>query len=181
MSLATYAAHLLPADFHEVVWPNQAGGEVVYAHLVRTWVKKLGPCQVLIVKHTADAPVSQARFWATNRCHDTLDRVVAAAAQRWAIEALFADFKELIGSDHYQVRSAQAITRFWALGLCIYQYLDERRVQLQHERGRHVTLGEARAWIRERHADHVLDWVLEQSEAGVGVDQIRCQLRPALA
>jgi hypothetical protein len=181
MSLATYATRLLPADFHEVVWPNQAGGEVVYALLVRTWVKKLGPCQVLIVKHTADAPASQARFWATNRCHDTLDRVVAAAAQRWAIEALFADFKELIGSDHYQVRSAQAITRFWALGLCVYQYLDEQRVQLQHERGRHVTLGEARAWIRDRQADHLLGWVLEQFEAGIGVDQIRCQLKPALA
>jgi len=46
-----------------------------------------------------------------------VEQVVGHAAQRWDIEVLF-DFKELVGSDHYQVRSAQGIVRFWALG-CI--------------------------------------------------------------
>ena len=34
-------------------------------------------------------------------------QAVAVAAQRWTVETLFADFKELMGSDQYQVRSAQ--------------------------------------------------------------------------
>jgi hypothetical protein len=181
MSLAQYAAALMPADFEAVVWPNQDGGEGVYAHLIQAWIKKLGPCQVLIVKPAADAPASQARYWATNRCHDPLEQVVTAAARRWAIEALFADFKELMGSDQYQVRSARAITRFWALGLCVYQYLDEQRARLEDERACHVTLGEARAWVREQHADHLLDWLFDRFETGASLDQIRRQLKPAVA
>ena len=56
---------------------------------------------------------------------------MAAVATRWTIEALFADLKELMGSDQYQIRSARAIVRFWAFALCLYQYLDEKRVRLR--------------------------------------------------
>jgi hypothetical protein len=48
-------------------------------------------------------------------------------ALRWTVETLFADFKELMGSDQYQLHSAEAILRFWALGLCLYQFLDSLR------------------------------------------------------
>jgi hypothetical protein len=180
-SLAAYAAGVAAADFQAVVWPTQEGGKAVYAHLVRTRVKKLGACQVLIVKPSADAPVSQARFWVTSRVQDTLEQVVAVAAQRWGVETLFADFKELMGSDQYQVRSAQAIVRFWALGLCLYQYLDEVRTCLQQERGRHVTLGEARAWVRDRHAALLIDWVVAQVCRGASAAQVRQALQPAVA
>jgi hypothetical protein len=37
------------------------------------------------------------------------DTLVAQIAQRWDIEVLFADVKELSGLDHYQLMSAQAI------------------------------------------------------------------------
>jgi len=181
LSLADYAASLTPKDFQAVVWPNQGGGQMVYGHLIRTRVKKLGPCQVLIVKPAAEAPQSQVRYWATSRLLDSLEQVVAAAAQRWTVEALFADFKELMGSDHYQLRSAQAIVRFWALGLCLYQYLDEQRLRLQRECGRHVTLGETRTWVRKRHSDLLLRWLCLQFAAGADATQVRCQLRPALA
>ena len=181
LSLADYAAGRTLKDFQAVVWPNQEGGQMVYGHLIRTRVKKLGACQVLIVKPTADAPQSQARYWATSRLQDNLEQVVAAAAQRWTVEALFADLKELMGSDHYQLRSAQAIVRFWALGLCLYQYLDEQRLRLQRECGRHVTLGEVRTWVRERHSDLLLRWLSLQFAAGADTTQVRCQLRPALA
>lgn len=91
----TDSATSLPSDsFAPVVWPNQEGGEIVYGHLVCTKVKKLGACQVLIVKPTLDAPRSQCRYWVTSRIKDTLDQVVAAAATRWTIESLFADLKE---------------------------------------------------------------------------------------
>lgn len=176
-----YAAGLTPDDFQPVCWPSQEGGRQVYAHLVRTRVKKLGACQVLIVKSTPDAAPAEPRYWVTSRLHDSLQQVIAAAAMRWTIETLFADFKELMGADHYQVRSAQAILRFWALGLVLYQYLDEQRVRLAAERGRHVTMGEARTWVRQQHQDLLLDWIIDQAASGVPTDQIRQRLKPALA
>lgn len=176
-----YAAGLTPDDFQPVVWPSQDVGRQVYGHLVRTRIKKLGACQVLIVRSALDAPLSETRYWVTSRLHDSLEQVVAAAAMRWTIETLFADFKELMGADHYQVRSVQAILRFWALGLFLYQYLDEQRFQLEAERGRHVTLGETRTWIRQQLADLLLDWIVQQATAGVSPDHLRNRLHPALA
>ena len=180
ISLKDVVATLPPESFQAVVWPNQDGGHTVYAHLIRTWVKKLGPCQVLIVKPTADAPLKDTRFWATSRLSDSLDQVVAAAAQRWDIEVLFADSKELMGSDQYQVRTAEAIVRFWALGLCLYQYLDEQRLRLQEQDGRRRTLGEVRAWVREQHATLLLDWIHHRVQEGDSQEQIRQRLKPAV-
>ena len=45
-----YAEELTNDAFKPVTWPNQEGGQTVYACLLRTKVKKLGACQVLIVK-----------------------------------------------------------------------------------------------------------------------------------
>ena len=180
LSIADYAAQLAPADFQPVCWPNQDGGQIVYGHLIRTRVKKLGACQILVVKPQAAAPTQHYRYWVTSRLTDTLDQVVAAAATRWTIEVLFADLKELMGSDQYQVRSAQAIVRFWALGLCLYQYLDEQRTRLQAQRQRALSLGETRTWLRQQHSDLLLDWLGQQFAAGASVDQVRTQLRPAM-
>jgi len=86
-----------------------------------------------------------------------------------------------MGADHYQVRSAQAILRFWALGLFLYQYLDEQRVHLQRELGRHVTMGETRSWVRQQHDDLLLTWIVHQATNGASTAQIRARLTPALA
>ena len=86
-----------------------------------------------------------------------------------------------MGADHYQVRSAQAILRFWALGLFLYQYLDEQRVYLKSQRGRHVTLGEVRTQVRQQHGDLLLEWIAQQVTNGISIDHIRDRLRPALA
>lgn len=55
-------------------------------------------------------------------------------ATRWDIEVLFADTKELLGLDHYQLMSALAIQRFWALVMVAYFYLDTERDRLQRRR-----------------------------------------------
>ncbi|MCB9155360.1 MAG: transposase [Caldilineae bacterium] len=175
-----YAAGLTPDDFQPVLWPSIEGGRWVYGYLVRTRIKKLGACQVLIVKPEPDAPPGAARYWVTSRLTDSLAQVVAAVAMRWVIEVLFADFKELLGADHYQVRSAQAIVRFWAIGLFLYQYLDEQRVSLQRQRGVHVTLGETRTWVRQQHTDLLLNWIVHQAAQGVSAAHIQDCLRPAL-
>jgi hypothetical protein len=175
-----YAAGLTPDDFEAVLWPTEEGDKVVYAHLVKTWVRGLGPCQVLIVKPDPDDDLEQTRYWATSRLDDTLEQVVGHVAQRWTIETLFADFKELMGSDHYQMRSARAIVRFWALGLCLYQFLDEVRATHRRLWGEHLTLGQARQQVRESHREGLLDWIFDQIETGVTRNEIRQALQPAM-
>ena len=91
-------------------------GKTVYAHLLRTRVKKLGACQVLIIREKQNDPNSSTRFFATTRLKDSVEQVVDAAAKRWTVETLFADFKELMGSDQYQLHSAEAIRAFGRWG-----------------------------------------------------------------
>jgi hypothetical protein len=175
-----YAATLPKDVFQPVVWPNQEGGQTVYAYLIRTKVKKLGACQVLIVKTSPDDPAEKARFYVTTCLADTLEQVVRAMALRWTVETLFADFKELMGSDQYQLHSAEAIIRFWALGLCLYQFLDSLRHQLKRIYLKDFTLGETLAWVRERNEMHKIIWVCRQASAGTTPQSIQAYLTPAL-
>jgi len=175
-----YAAGLTADDFEEVLWPTEEGDKMVYAHLVKTWVRGLGPCQVLIVKLHLDDDLEDTRYWATSRLEGTLEQVIGHVAQRWTIEVLFADFKELMGSDHYQMRSARGIVRFWALGLCLYQFLDEVRATHRRAWGEHLTLGQARQQIRESHWEGLLDWIFEQVQAGATRNELRQALQPAM-
>lgn len=171
----------LPADhLQPIQWPSQKGEVVVYAYLLRTRVKKLGACQVLIVKPNAEANGDQARFYITTRLHDSLVQVVQTVALRWGVETLFADFKELMGSDQYQLHSADAILRFWALGLCLYQYLDSLRHRLERLNQRHVTMGETLAWLRQRHENLRVNWICLLAGKGVQTPQIRAVLTPAI-
>ena len=175
-----YASELAPDAFQPVVWPNQEGGQTVYACLIRTKVKKLGACQVLIVKTAADDPDEDARFYITTRLPDSLEQVVCAMALRWTVETLFADFKELMGSDHYQLHSAEAILRFWALGLCLYQFLDSLRHHLRRIYQPNITLGETLNWVRERNELSKLSWIHRQATHGASVQKIQSHLAPAL-
>lgn len=180
-TVSEYADSLTGEDFQAVIWPNQNGGQTVYAHLLRTRVKKLGACQVLIIREEQNDPNSSTRIFATTRLKDNLEQVVDAAAKRWTVETLFADFKELMGSDQYQLHSAEAIRRFWALGLCLYQYLDSLRHRLQRLENHHISLGEVRAWVIDRHDDRQLDWIWHQAKQGVKPAVIKHVLRPALS
>jgi len=175
-----YAATLPKEAFQPVVWPNQEGGQTVYAQLIRTKVKKLGACQVLIVNTSPDDPGEKARFYVTTRLSDSLEQVVQAMALRWTVETLFADFKELMGSDQYQLHSAEAIIRFWALGLCLYQYLDSLRHLLKKMYQQDFTLGETLNWLRERNTQILLKWVCHQVIDGTTVQQILDYSAPAL-
>lgn len=180
MHLDAFADQLSDDQFQPVEWPSQDGDLTVYAYLIRTRVKKLGACQVLIVKPAADAPKSKARFYITTRLDDSLEQVVHAVALRWTVETLFADFKELMGSDQYQLHSAKAILRFWALGLCLYQYLDSLRHRLSRFHHQKVTLGETLTWLRQRQTDLALSEIHHLSVSGVRLPIIRSLFAPAL-
>ena len=166
MRLDDFAAELPADQFQPIQWPSQEGEVVVYVYLMRTRVKKLGVCQVLIVKPTTESNGDQARFYMTTRLEDPLEQVVQTVALRWGVETFFADFKELMGSDQYQLHSAEAILRFWALGLCLYQYLDSLRHRLERLNHRHVTLGETLAWLRQRHEDLRVNWICTLTISG---------------
>ena len=180
MRLDDFAAELPADQFQPIQWPSQEGEVVVYVYLMRTRVKKLGVCQVLIVKPTTESNGDQARFYMTTRLEDPPEQVVQTVALRWGVETFFADFKELMGSDQYQLHSAEAILRFWALGLCLYQYLDSLRHRLERLNHRHVTLGETLAWLRQRHEDLRVNWICTLTISGFQPRSIRAALAPAL-
>src|SRR2546421_5419428 len=82
--------------------------------------------------------------------------LLAHIAARWDIEVLFADGKEELGLDQYQLMSATALVRFWTLAMLAYVFLEEERHRLQEQ------------W----HRRHVLDWLHGQFQSGVEPDAL---------
>jgi SRSO17 transposase len=166
-SLADYAASLTDADYQLITWPSQ-GEEPrqVWVHVVSTRVRKLYRCQVVIVRASLDAPLKEARFWASSDLAADATRLLAHIAARWDVEVLFADCKEQLGLDQYQVMSSTAIVRFWTLALAAYAFLDEERDRLGQEWKRHVTIGDARREVQRVHWCHLIDWMHQQFQQG---------------
>ena len=146
-------------------WPR--GGKKVYVHILTTSVRKLYRCQIVIVRHALDAPLSQARYWASSDLEAPTEALLAHISARWNIEVLFSDGKEELGLDHYQLMSASAILRFWTLALLAYIFLEEEQQRLQSAWHRPVTIGEARREIQRRHRRQVLEWLHHQFLSGV--------------
>jgi hypothetical protein len=167
-SLSAYASQLTDTDYQQMSWPSQGDQpRQVWVHVVRSRVRKLYRCQVVIVRETLDAPLSEARFWASSDlAADTLG-LLGHIAARWDVEVLFADGKELVGLDQYQVLSTTALVRFWTLALAGYAFLDEERDRLRQRWRRHVTIGEARREVQRVHWHHLIIWMHRQFLAGV--------------
>jgi hypothetical protein len=99
-----YLASLTEQDFGQVGWPR--GGKTVYVHVVTTNVRKLYRCQVVIVRHSLSALLSQVRYWASSDLEATPEALLAHISARWDIEVLFADGKEELGLDQCVPRCA---------------------------------------------------------------------------
>jgi hypothetical protein len=166
--LSAYVAGLPSDAFVAVPWR----GRLVAAHLVRTFVYKLGACQVLVVKEAPDAPVATARCWATSDLDADAATVAGHAATRWDVETYLEDSKELLGLDHYQLTSAVAVERFWHLLACAYLYLDEARARLAAAGQGDATLGDALRTEQRAHRRHLLEWLQTQFQHGVSVDEV---------
>jgi hypothetical protein len=177
-SLAAYAAGLTADDFPEVAWPHEDGtSRLVYAHLVRTFVKHLGACQVLIVRESLDQSLKAVRYWATSEVQADLAAVVGWAAQRWTIEQFIADVKEEFGTDHYQIRSALGIVRFWHLAFLGYFYLEEERMKRQAATNQPaLSIGQTRGGLQERHQRLLLGWIGTRFAEGLTSEQIHALL-----
>ena len=93
-------------------------------------------------------------------------------AVRWTIEVFFEDVKDLLGSDHYQLMSAEAILRFWTLIACLSCFLDEQRATQKDL----ATWGEARRAIQLEHQRNLLTWLETQFQTGLSARQIEVRL-----
>jgi SRSO17 transposase len=161
--LSEYAASLTPDQFTEGIWPSAAGGNPVFVHRVCTLVKKLGACQVLIVRPSADASLKQTRYFVSSLLEADTQTLLEILAIRWKIETFFDDLKELFGSDHYQMMSRSSILRFWTLACCAYQFLEEQRA----ERGMAgKSIGTLRRQIEKEHQSHLLEWLRQSFQSG---------------
>ncbi len=107
--LSDYTAKLCASDYRQLKWPK--GNDQVYVHVVTTRVRKLYRCQVVIVRQSLEAPLSQARYWASSDLQADPATLLLHIAARWDIEVLFGDGKEELGLDQYQLMSATAMVR----------------------------------------------------------------------
>jgi SRSO17 transposase len=162
-----YAAGLLPDHYQKVVWPSQSEQREVYVHVVRTRVRKLYTCQLVITRPTLDCPAKEVRYWASSDLEADLLTLVKHIAARWDVEVLFGDTKGLLGLDHYQLMDATAILRFWTLIMAAYLFLDEERARLRDLWHCHVTIGDARREVQRCHWLHFLDWLHQQFSSGL--------------
>jgi hypothetical protein len=159
-----------------VSWPTQTTARQVYVPVVSTRVKKLYRSQVVIVRESLQAPLSQARYFASSDLEADVDTLLQHLTARWDIEVLFGDVKELLGLDQYQLMSASAILRFWTLVMVAYTFLDEERERLRQQTQRAVTIGDARREVQRRHRRHLLHWLHEQFQAGITPEALCDQL-----
>jgi len=165
--LDTYAASLLPEQWRRVQWPNQKGTRWVDVHVVSTRIKKLYRCQLVIVRGQVEEDEEETiRFWASSDLTADLETLIGHIATRWDIEVLFADTKEILGLDQYQLMSATAIRRFWTLVMLAYFFLDQERDRQQRQTGQHVTIGDAWRQIQSMHWCHFIDWIYQQFNFG---------------
>lgn len=169
--LDEYAAGLSTADYQRVVWPSSSGGHTVWVHVVRTRVRKLYTCQVILVRESLDGPGSGVRYWASSDLLADRAGLVGHIAARWGIEVLIAEVKEL-GLDQYQVLSAEGIVRWWTLVLAVYIFLEEQRARLVAEGGAYVTIGATRRAMQARHRRNLLDWLFVRFQHGDTPDDV---------
>lgn len=172
LSLAEYAAQLQPEDWQEATWPSQQGEQKVYVHALRTHIRKLGPVLLLITCHNPNAPTQSIRYWGSTLVEADPQTVINILAIRWSIEVFFEDAKDLLGSDHYQLMTAEAIVRFWTLIACLSCFLEEQRAAHDHL----ATWGDARRAIQQEHQRNLLSWLQTQFQAGLTPEQIGSQL-----
>ncbi len=173
LPLSEYAAGLTPQDWTEVVWPSAQGGQKMYAHLLHSWVRKLGPVLLLITCYDPDQPLKNVRYWGSTVMDLEAQALVDILAVRWEIETFFEYDKDLLGSDQYQVMTSQAILRFWTLTACLMAFLEEQRA---FDPDPTLTCGDIRHRIQEDHRRNFLSWLETRFRTGSSVEQVCEQL-----
>jgi hypothetical protein len=173
LKLSDYIARPTPDDWQEITWPAEDGGQVVYAHLVKSWIRKLGPTLVLITCHDLAAPRPSFRYWGSTQLELSAQALADLLAIRWQVETFFEYDKDLLGSDHYQVMTTQAIVRFWTLTACLLTFLEEQRTQAQ---AASLTCGDIRRSLQQQHRQNLRSWLFEHFQQDYSAEQFFPQL-----
>jgi hypothetical protein len=137
----------------------------MYAHLVQTWIRKLGPTLLLITCHNLDEPLKSIRYWGSTVLDLEAQPLVDILAIRWHIETFFEYDKDLLGSDHYQLM-AQAIQRYRTLTACLMCFFEELRSASAPQLN---TCGDARRKLQDVHRSNLLVWLKERFDAGCSI------------
>jgi hypothetical protein len=122
--------------------------------------------QLIVVREKRGDKLIEPRFWASSDMQADAQTLVGHLAARWDVEVLFADTKELLGLDQYQMISAQALLRFWTLVLAAYVFLEDQRATLEQEWQRPVSIGQAQEEVQRVHWFHLITWMQQQHRAG---------------
>jgi len=173
LKLSDYATQLGKDDWQEITWPSDQGGQKMYAHRIQTWIRKLGPTLVLITCHDLEEPLKSVRYWGSTVLDLTAQALVDILAERWQIETFFEYAKDLLGSDDYQVMSAQAVLRFWTLIACLMCFLEEQRSLDQDQS---LTCGDVRRNLQHQHRLNLLRWLQDRFNEGCSMEQVCRQL-----
>jgi SRSO17 transposase len=90
---------------------------------------------------------------------------------RWNIETGYRYLKDLLGFDQYQMRSFQAIQRYWAIQFLVYNYLEIQR----HEWSQGVnslTIGDVVRRIRKDCLGQMAFYVYQQALKGTHFEEV---------
>lgn len=173
IKLSAYATGLTREAWVEVTWPSAEGGQKVYAHLICSWIRKLGPTLILITCHDPEKPLKSIRYWGSTVMNLDAQGMVDILAIRWEVETFFEYEKDLLGSDHYQVMTRQGVLSFWTLTACLQCFLEELRAQ---ETEVALTCGDVRRSLQQEHRRNLLRWLETRFQEGLSVDSICSQL-----
>ncbi len=140
---------------------------------MQTWIRKFGPTLLLFTCHDLENPRKSVRYWGSSQLDLDAQELVDVLAIRWQIETFFEYEKDLLGSDHYQIMSAEAVLRFWTLIACLICFLEEQRSADAVE---NLTCGDVRRRIQHEHRMNLLHWLADSFRTGATVEQVGNQL-----
>jgi hypothetical protein len=125
-------------------------------------------------------PWTFARFWGSSDMVSNAQGLLGHISARWDIEVFFADTKELLGIDQYQLMTTTGLLRYWTLCWVAFSFLEELRYQLkqqsENQEEQHAALGQARHAVQEKHFKLFLEWVYKHALSGTPVEEVFASL-----
>lgn len=103
----------------------------------------------------------------------TAQALVKVLAVRWEVETYFEYAKDVLGSDHYQVMTSQAILRFWTLMACLFCFLEKQRAAAEEPT---LTCGDIRRRLQQEHQRNLLQGLAVSFQEGQSVEHVCAQL-----
>ena len=140
---------------------------MVWVHVVKTSVRKLYRCQVIIVRHSLDAPLSQTRYWASSDLEAAPATLADAYRGALGDRDLLRGWQGRTGLGSLPSHECEGSPALLDLAMLAYVFLEEEQQRLRILWQRPVSIGEARREIQRRHRRCLLEWLHRQFLSGV--------------